>query len=1271
MELQKLWVTLALNGKDFVKGLEDARRQAEGFADTVRGRVSGSFSLLGNIATGALMGVGAAAAGGFGLAIKSAIDMNASLEQSTMQFTTLMGDSDLAAQHVASLFDFAAKTPFETGPIIAASKHLQVFGGEALNTMENLTLVGDAAAAVGAPIDEVSFWVGRLYSNLQAGAPFGEAAARLQELGIMGPEVRAQLEGMQASGASATDIFAAFQGQLGEFTGAMDMQSRSWSGMMSTLTDTLTMAAANGLRPFFELAEKGLANLLAWLNSPEIQAGITALATGLTTVVEAVSEFVAGIASGEDPVGDFANLFYRLASVFGATKEQATGVFNAVRSVGDKVVEFVGPIAKAVADFVSFKDVLAALGVVILATVIPAVVSLVASFAPILLVGAALVGVVALVRNAWENDWGGIQEKVGAVVAFLREAFGQFTAVIWPRVQEFLGLLSERWNAVWPQIQSVLQTVWGVIQSVIQSAVAVIGPAVQGFVAQLEPLWEKVQGLFPSLVGLWEAAKPVLLGVLEVVGGVLATIVGLVSGIASGVMGALGPLVEGIIGAVSGIIHVFTGVFETIRGVFQMIVGLLTGNTELIKEGFGHLKDGIVNIISGLVGGVMSLFNGLVQGVVGFVRGLVDGVVGFFQNLFDRLVGHSIITDLVEQILALWKMLFQAVQTVVEAGLRLVRDVFSAFADLFAGDWDGFKDKIEEIWQAAWDAVVQILGTLWGMVQPKLAEVWESLSSWFREKTEALKQIGRDVITGIVSGLDEVGDKIRETLIRWATEAWDKVKEFFGISSPAEKGKDAGRNIGEGFIEGILDTGGEFWTRTEDVWQGYYTRLEDWYQDLPWEDQPAVTIERWGAGLGLLWDGLEPVFAAWYEATDGWYRDQEWESMPAYTTEVWADEWGRMGDRLRPVYDDYFATTVQIFRQQDWAGIGVEIVNGIIAGVNSKSGDLFETLVALAREALQRAKEELQIASPSQVFVEVGEQIVNGIIAGIQAARPELLSSLDGLVYDIDSTLSAAADVGGIGGGFARAFEDRTIKPIEERLDYLDEAIGGYSDSLGGMLESLGIEMDMNDPALQLALERFANSAFATDEQRTTARTALAALGERQRLTEEYLGLQDDLIRQQERLLELEKARADLDFLRAQLDLLKLVQENGLDASLLDGLQFGLQADAGDLMDVMVDVMQKLVGKAREELEISSPSRVFEDMGRQMMAGMAGGLVDNAAQVERALGQNLEAITAVPGGYDAGPRAVDNSRRAVVNGGMHVHVTGQVSALDELEVLMR
>lgn len=443
---------------------------AEDRASGVLRGISGAAGTVAKVAGGVALGGIAALAGGFALAGRSAISMNAQLETSTLQFETLMGDAGRAEEHVKSLFDFAAKTPFETGPIIEASRLMQVFGGDALNTDENLTRIGDTAAAVGAPIDKIGFWVGRAYAAIQGGQPFGEAAASLMDMGAVSPAVIEEMKALQEAGASADEVFAVLQGHMDGFAGAMEKQAGTWEGLKSTIVDNLNMAAATALEPFFELAQGGLAKVAEWLSSPAVTGAIATFAEKFGDIIDAVKDFVTSIANGESPIQAFYDMFDSLAQTFGATAGEAWKIRQAIKQVVDKIVEVATPIYEAVTSFVSFKDVLIGLGIVIAAALIPAVVSLVTSMAPIILVIGAVVGAVALLRNAWENNWGGIQEKVAAAWAVIQPLLQQAWDWLQTNIPLALETLRSWWvDTAWPAIQTAIETVWPVIEGIFQS----------------------------------------------------------------------------------------------------------------------------------------------------------------------------------------------------------------------------------------------------------------------------------------------------------------------------------------------------------------------------------------------------------------------------------------------------------------------------------------------------------------------------------------------------------------------------------------------------------------------------------------------------------------------------------------------------------------------------------------------------------------------------------------------------------------------------------
>lgn len=576
MELQKLFVSLALKADEFKKGLQDAGGQAEGF----RARAGGMLDKVGSIGRTAFRGVGVAAVAGFKLAMSSAINMNASLEQSTMMFTTLMGDADLAKEHVAGLFDFAASTPFETGPVIEASKHLQIFGGAALNTEENLTLVGDAAAAVGAPIDEVGFWVGRLYSNLQAGQPFGEAAARLQELGIMAPETRTKLEEMQKTGEDGAVVWGEFQNSLGSFTGAMELQSQSWTGLTSTIKDQLGLLTAEALQPFFEVMKTGLGELATRLSSPEVKEGIANLAAKLG---EFAVKFTAFLTDSLIPFlaehgPTLVKILAAVALGFGALTIVATvaGWISAIASA----VTVVMPILTAIAGVLS---------------------------GPVLLAIGAVIAIVALLTAAWKNNWGDIQGKVAAVWAFLKPIFEAIVEWIGEKIKRDIELLKQVWaDVVWPAIQRAIDIVWPVIEKIFKAIATFITDTL---IPTIQKLWQKwSEEIWPDIQTVLENVWTIIEEVFTEIGRwINDNIVPWIEFLKKVWVEQVWPAIQTKIEEAWAIIEpiweairkwaaeTIPPILETLKGVFETVMGGISAAIQPVKD----LWDRFVDAVSG------------------------------------------------------------------------------------------------------------------------------------------------------------------------------------------------------------------------------------------------------------------------------------------------------------------------------------------------------------------------------------------------------------------------------------------------------------------------------------------------------------------------------------------------------------------------------------------------------------------------------------------------------------------------------------------------
>lgn len=198
---------------------------------------------------------------------KSIIKAASDMEGFTVQFEVLLGSTESAKKRLEEYSRFASSTPFTLPDIVKSAKQLETFGGEFLSTGENLVMVGDMAAAAGTKFEGVAQWVGRLYTQLAAGRPFGEAAQRLQELGLMSGETRNNLEQMQKQGRSGKEIWDAFSKSMERFDGMMKRQSGTLAGMKSTLSDIADESKrALGSAPL-ELYKDILKEMLKWWNA--------------------------------------------------------------------------------------------------------------------------------------------------------------------------------------------------------------------------------------------------------------------------------------------------------------------------------------------------------------------------------------------------------------------------------------------------------------------------------------------------------------------------------------------------------------------------------------------------------------------------------------------------------------------------------------------------------------------------------------------------------------------------------------------------------------------------------------------------------------------------------------------------------------------------------------------------------------------------------------------------------------------------------------------
>lgn len=264
-----LWVNINAKTDNFEKGIGKAESKANSLGSVI-GKVAQ------NIGSFMIYDVGKNLVTGFVNAAKAGIDYNATLETSSIKWETLLGSQEKANKMLKDIEKFAATTPFEKMGVEAMATQLHNAGFEGQSLFDQLTKFGDLSGAFGIQADSLQEMVRQYAQVKQAGVAYTEDLNILQDRGIPIYKAIAEELGINTSevkkwaseGKISADIYQAALDNLAKgVEGGMQKQSKSFSGMVSTLKDNMSQAAGILAQPIFDKLKQGLENVLPYVEN--------------------------------------------------------------------------------------------------------------------------------------------------------------------------------------------------------------------------------------------------------------------------------------------------------------------------------------------------------------------------------------------------------------------------------------------------------------------------------------------------------------------------------------------------------------------------------------------------------------------------------------------------------------------------------------------------------------------------------------------------------------------------------------------------------------------------------------------------------------------------------------------------------------------------------------------------------------------------------------------------------------------------------------------
>ena len=509
-QLQDLKVKISLDNSQFQSGINNIEKQTSSLGSSMKklgGVIAGAF------ATKAVLD--------FGKKVASVgMEYNALKETSQTTWTTLLGSQEEAIAQLERIEQFAAKTPFSQMGVDQMAKYLHNAGYEGEAVFDQLTKIGNMGSAFGVQEDALVEMTRQFSQVQQAGVAYTEDLNILADRGIPIYQALAEATGstvaevkkMASEGQITAEVYnAAIDSMAATTQGAMDAQSQTFSGMMSTLQDNLTKLAGLLTEQLFN-AVKGVLDVFLPLIEAFVQAYAQsgslseAFASVLGPALEEMGIKVDGLKLVWETFTNFLNDVYNsmIAPLFDGFREMvgdtaqefgknSDSIMNIFENVGDFLSDIWESVIKPVWD--AFMEVLFTLW------------------------------------GVFNDNLTNIMNYADNVFKNIKSFWDNILKPVWEKVMEYVGKVWEVFKQYMPEIQRVVDEVFGMINYFWETALRPAFEAIGSFLQNvLFPVFDTVfnylilpvvETVFDTIISLWDnSLKPIFQGIIDFLGGV-------------------------------------------------------------------------------------------------------------------------------------------------------------------------------------------------------------------------------------------------------------------------------------------------------------------------------------------------------------------------------------------------------------------------------------------------------------------------------------------------------------------------------------------------------------------------------------------------------------------------------------------------------------------------------------------------------------------------------------------------------------------------------
>ncbi|EOT47133.1 hypothetical protein OMY_01386 [Enterococcus sulfureus ATCC 49903] len=458
-------------------------------------------------------------------------------------------------------------------------------------------------------------------------------------------------------------------------------------------------------------------------------------------------------------------------------------------------------------------------------------------------------------------DW--VTEKWEGTKSFFNGIWDNVTSTTksaWDGVSSTVSDSAQKTKDDWASITSFFSGIWDSIKQTVDDVSSTIKSTFNAVVDDVKAKWETVTNFFK---GIWDSVTEGVTNFISIVTEKFNFVKSLFSPLITALSNIKGYFMVAAHNAIVGMVDIFKSGFTILKNVVLapvlFIASLISGGWDEAVNNMKAVWENIVTAFKDIWINIQFIFISTITAIKNTLNAAWNGIFIsaqkvwtqiqlFFTNLWIsittsiktawidvKLFFTNLWIDIIYGVQTAWTNIQTFVTDTIANTIQGAKDLWNAFTTFLSDLWTGIKTTVSSsVTQTktdtinTWDSLIQwgkdtwngfttFLSTTWDNIVNGAKQAWDNMTQGISDAIQTVKdtfdklreidlfEIGKNIIDGLVNGIKEKAQAVKDAVKDVASSITDKVQKILHIASPSKVMKKMGGFTAEGLAIGIAD----------------------------------------------------------------------------------------------------------------------------------------------------------------------------------------------------------------------------------------------------------------------------------------------------------------------------------------------------------------------------------------------------------------------------------------------------------------------------------